>query len=261
MNKRLSRIFVVAAFALIFTAMLGIIALGLLTAARNQSAAVAASATFIIARNRTTEALLTTTETAAPTRTATFTPSAAYEPTLYALRRTEAYNIMASMGPTEYAVFSATETALVVAFRAVGTPAPCGFVWARQPLPEVERQARTALDNAGQAAVEIRYVEAYGENCLETDGRVRYFAAMTTDFYLSAEVVDLNDEARLGQMVESIYRALLTLTDLPARLGYLDMIFTSGGQERRLRVMFDQIEAALDTGYTGAALWSALQPQ
>lgn len=212
MNKRLSRMLIVAAFALIFTAMLGIIALGLLTAARNQSAAVEASAAFIVAQNRTTEALL-----------------------------------------------AATETALVAASRIVATDAPCGFVWARQLLPEVERQARAALDDAGLAAVEIRYVEAYGENCVEADGQVRYFAAMTTDFYLSAEIDDASDEARLGQTVERIYHILTPLTKLPARHGYLDMIFTGGGQERRLRVMFEEVGATLDAGQTGAALWAALQ--
>jgi hypothetical protein len=186
-NLKLSRVWVALAFTLLFTVMIGVVAVGLLTAADNQRSPVELTSTPV-------------------------------------------------------------------------AQGPCAFVWARQALLEVAEQARKVLDDARLSNVEVRFVEAYGENCLEADGQtVRYFAAMTTDFYLSATVSNLDDED-LGQIVENSYRALITIPrdDLPARHGYLDFIFTSGQQEKRLRVMFDQVKAALDEGQHGAALWAAL---
>lgn len=265
MNQKLSRAWVVFAFTLLFTAMIGIVAVGLLTAADNQHSQVEATASLIVARNETIEAQIAATQAAAPTATPTTTPSILYEPTLYSLRRTEQMAIWLSPEATRAAVFDATETALVAIYQGTAaqvTPGPCFFNWARQPLPDVAEQARTAFDQAGLPDVEVRYVEAYGENCLEADGQtVRYFAAMTTDFYLSAAAGKL-DEEDLGQIFENSYDALLSIPrdSLPARPGYLDFLFISGQQEKRLRLTFDQIEAALDAGQHGADLW-AMMPQ
>jgi hypothetical protein len=166
--------------------------------------------------------------------------------------RAEEADIEAQIAATQTAAFIATMTPVAAG--------PCFFNWARQLLPDVTERARQILNEAGLSAIEVRYVEAYGENCLETVGQtVRYFAAMTTDFYLAAGVGEL-DEEDLGQIFENSYDALLTIPrdSLPAKTGYLDYLFTSGQQEKRLRLMFDQIKAALEAGKHGADLWATM---
>ncbi len=131
----------------------------------------------------------------------------------------------------------------------------CAWAWARQDAPEVTPLAQAALDAAGIDAVV--QVEFYGENCLQGNS-VAYFAAMTTDFYLTLET-DLADRQALAALVEQAYAALLTLPDDPnrARLGYLDMVFNQGSASLRFRAMFDEIERYRDDGLSGVALVEA----
>lgn len=180
-----------------------------------------------------------------------------YEPTLYAQRRATL---------TSYA----TETALVSARLGTptltrtptltGTPSvtPCAFAWARRDLPEITALAQIALDhlliNPPPSSVRV---EAYGEEC---GGR---FMAMSTDFYVQFQVAALEDEAALARHVVSAYRALREGLDeywLPARFGYLDIVFQSpDGDERCFRAMFDEIRQAVPTeGGDALALVQAL---
>jgi len=111
------------------------------------------------------------------------------------------------------------------------------------------------------ALIMVVRVEAYGEECIDFNtNTVKGFGAMTTDFYLSAQVDRLTDQAGLADYVIAAYQALMTIAPdkLPARFGYLDMIFTSGSQASHLRTMFDDIESALDDGLSGDELLEAL---
>lgn len=145
------------------------------------------------------------------------------------------------------------------------TPSPtvdyvsCGWQWARQDLPEVTVLAQDALRTVDFDEVSV-HVEAYGENCLNPDMTVRYFAAMTTDFYVSLPVSSLSDMEALTQKVVIIYTLFSTLPQdkFPARLGYLDFTFTSGAQTRRLRAMFDEYRTAINASKTGQELLDAL---
>lgn len=187
-----------------------------------------------------------------------------YEPTLYAQRRATLTSYATAAGPSTYVLFYATETALVSAH--LGTPTltrtpsvtPCAFAWARRDLPEITALAQTALDhlliNPPPSSVRV---EAYGEEC---GGR---FMAMSTDFYVQFQVAALEDEAALARHVVSAYRALRAGLDeywLPARFGYLDIVFQSpDGGERRFRAMFDEIRQAVPTeGGDALALVQAL---
>jgi hypothetical protein len=141
------------------------------------------------------------------------------------------------------------------------TVSPCFFNWARQDLPDVTAAAQTALEAANMRAVSVR-AEAYGEDCIDpATNKARYFAAMTTDFYLTAKMGDVTDEATMGDMARAAYEALMTLPadDLPARLGYLDIMFKASDQEMRLRIMFEQAAAPINEGLAGAALFTALE--
>lgn len=158
----------------------------------------------------------------------------------------------ASMSPTAIPRSTNTPTATVEF-------AGCGWQWARQDLPDVTVLAQEALRAVDFEEVGV-HVEAYGENCLNPDMSVRYFAAMTTDFYVSLPVADLSDMEAISEKVVIIYSMFSRLPQekLPARLGYLDFIFISGAQTRRLRAMFDDYKSAIDASKTGQQLLDAL---
>jgi hypothetical protein len=63
---------------------------------------------------------MTQTRAVQPTPSPSVTPP--YDPTLYAQRQQETFLLMTVGGPTEYAIFYATETALIATYQ--GTPAP-----------------------------------------------------------------------------------------------------------------------------------------
>lgn len=173
--------------------------------------------------------------TTSPTVTGTASPTPPYDPTVYALRRYQFLYIAASYGPTEGAVFQATEAAVIATWQGTTTPLPtptwgnstaglsgvnaagtlaalmfptpapplptaqyteCGWQWATQPLPDLTEQIRAMFIEAGIADVEIR-ATAFSENCVPgREGVAGYFAAMETDFDLTL-IMDagLDDEA------------------------------------------------------------------
>jgi hypothetical protein len=207
----------------------------------------------------------------------TITPP--YDAELFATREWLMRVLQSGGGPTQFAEFWATEQALIATYQGTVVPTPtqaitwtvtptftqppysgCGWQWAQQDLPEVASTALGALTRAGMAYVDVR-AEAYGENCFDiVTNEVNYFAAMTTDFYLTAPAGDFSKLDALGDFVQAVYEALITLPadELPARLGYLDITFTHPDGTKRLRTMFDQIKAALADGQEGEALLTAL---
>lgn len=161
--------------------------------------------------------------------------------------------LMASASAPEFGQLAQTATALAV----TPTPTPttsgvhdsnCAFSWAHQDLPEIAKSASEALSIISIARFEVLRAEAYGENCNRADGSVSYFAAMTTDFYLSVNVTDLADSNQLAQMVKTAYGVLSELkVKLPAEAGYLDIVFKEDKQEKRFRAMFSQIKRLIET--------------
>src|SRR5271157_3390269 len=76
---------------------------------------------------------------------------------------------------------------------------PCAFVEATQNLPDLTAQIDQALkeiqpDASGRA-------EAFGENCVYASSNQSTFTAMETDFYLSVNVKNLNDNKELGTWI------------------------------------------------------------
>jgi hypothetical protein len=215
-----------------------------------------------------------------------YTPTYPYDPELYEMRRREELGLITSGGPTEYARFYMTETALVEAYQTIQaltptptpsvtlTPSPtalatftpgvsiqgCVWQWARQDLPELGVTVLQEFIDLDMPQVEVR-VEAYGENCLDPNNSstVNYFAAMTTDFYITNQVDDLADEDALAEFAVSAYNVVMDLPQesLPARPGYLDITFTAETQSKHFRAMFDEVKAALDDGLSGNDLLEA----
>lgn len=154
-----------------------------------------------------------------------------------------------------------TETPMVATITPTPTlrPAPV-FSWASQDLPDIALVAEEAFDAVEiLEGIEVR-VLAYGENCLNCGGAGQTsFGAMTTDFYLIAEVESLDDGDHLSQIIIAAVDVLMALdVELPAQLGYFDITFTEGDESQNVRVMFYQIEAARAQGVTGSELLTAL---
>lgn len=150
--------------------------------------------------------------------------------------------------------------------RGTETPVPddssseCGFVWAREPLEDLSQKFNQALKEAQPQA--NGYAEAYGENCIDSQGELVRFLAMETDFHVSLKVKDLRDKQANGKLIEQI---LGVVSKFPAaetpgpQPGYVGVTFESGGEE--IRLWFTQLEAqtAIESGLRGEELFDALQ--
>lgn len=138
----------------------------------------------------------------------------------------------------------------------------CGWQWATQGLPELSFQVEQALRAGGLPVLSAR-AEAYGENCIDgRTGQVAYFTAMETDFKLTLEVRDLEDDAALGDLLE---QTLIVLDGFPPgatpgpQPGYIGITFQAGAGERRLWFTVTDGESARALGLHGAALLAELE--
>jgi hypothetical protein len=137
----------------------------------------------------------------------------------------------------------------------------CGWQWATQSLPELSAQVQAALESAGLTGV-TAVAEAYGENCLNAEGKVARFAAMETDFRITIQVDSLADREALGMLLEKI---LVVLDGFPTETtpgpnpGYVGVTFQAGDAELRLWFPIIEGESARALGLRGAALLDKLQ--
>lgn len=166
--------------------------------------------------------------------------------------------LMASASAPEFAQLARTATALFVTLTPSTTAAPnmgdgsCAFTWAHQDLPQIAAAAQAVFSKAKLDNINVIRADAYGETCGSN------FLAMTTDFYLSAEVDSFADQAAIGQVITDAYNVLMNLdVKLPAKHGYLDIEFTADGETKRFRTLFSQIKSAVESEATGAALIKA----
>ncbi|MEQ8674121.1 MAG: hypothetical protein RLP44_22260 [Aggregatilineales bacterium] len=184
--------------------------------------------------------------------TATLTPSAtiAYDPTLYAIRRVREMEIAASLGPTEHAVFMQTERAIIATYAGTIIPSPtpqpitavpytrtpCAWVWHTEYLPDLSDYVRIAL----RLMPELRpyrlsgYAEAFGENCVDSDGTLQYFAVMETDFTVAIQA----DELTLPETGDDLTDYGDVLLNVLIALSTFDTQSTPGGQAGRITIRF-----------------------
>jgi hypothetical protein len=142
------------------------------------------------------------------------------------------------------------------------TPVPdCYFNWATQALPELTAEIQSALDAAGLENVTVS-AAAYGENCYTYDtNEVAYFAAMQTDFTVTAQVASLDDEAALGDLAAEILTVLNSFPpdeDPGPNPGRITLIFTQDTNQVFVTVPVGQAAQLVEQGLSGAALWAAL---
>jgi hypothetical protein len=144
------------------------------------------------------------------------------------------------------------------------TNAPCGYMWATQPLPELTDMVQQALLATGLKDINGR-AEAYGENCMDAKtGKARSFATMETDFRISLSVADLTDQQALGQVVEQILAVIdrFPVGQVPGpQPGYIGINFTAAGDRLNLWFRRTESDAARQKGLKGTDLLAALMKQ
>jgi len=136
----------------------------------------------------------------------------------------------------------------------------CSFVWARESLPDLSKDFKEALKDVQSQA--NGYAEAYGENCMDSQGNVVRFLAMETDFYVTLEVKDLQDRQALGELIEQVLdvAAKFPVEDTPGpQPGYVGITFEAPGDELHLWFTQSDAETAIENGLHGGELFDALQ--
>ncbi len=139
---------------------------------------------------------------------------------------------------------------------------PCGFQWASQSLPDLSGQLAEAFRDAGLDVTSAR-AEAYGENCVDENGQVVYFAAMETDFRITIEVASLDDEAELARLLESTLAVLdgFPPDEIPGpQPGYIGITFEeASGGVLNLWFQTSRADALRQQGLSGVELLHALR--
>lgn len=133
-------------------------------------------------------------------------------------------------------------------------------MWANEPLPELSDGLNQALKDYPLQAE--GYAQAYGENCVTNDEDVVRFLPMETDFYLTLQVEELEDEQALGELLEQVMEVLMEFpTDATPgpQSGYVSITFEAPEDSLRLWALRAEIETALETGLRGKELLKALQ--
>jgi hypothetical protein len=132
----------------------------------------------------------------------------------------------------------------------------CSWQWATQPLPELTAQAQDLLALLGYTDLTIS-ASAYGENCWRQDTQqIAYFAAMTTDFDVTAPTLNPEDWDAVGTLYAELVATLQVLdTDTtPPNLGYLTLVVGNSSDPLVLHAMFNEIQRLVEQGIRGAAL-------
>ena len=114
----------------------------------------------------------------------------------------------------------------------------CAWNWATQALPELSARVEADVQAVGLKDVTVR-AEAYGENCINTAGKVDSFATLETDFHISAKVGDLTNKDNLGNLLERILRVLdgFPTGKIPgSEPGYINVSFQAGSDELKYHV-------------------------
>lgn len=137
-------------------------------------------------------------------------------------------------------------------------PQDCGYQWAQQALPELSSQFLQSMQ-ALQPEAEA-YAFAFGENCVHADGTAT-FLPMETDFNVTVQVGDLNDETALGEWV---VKTMQVIENIPPdqitgpRPGRVGIMFESNGQRQGVSFYIDQYRA-LPAGLSHAEIYQALK--
>ncbi len=133
----------------------------------------------------------------------------------------------------------------------------CGYVEAYQNLADISAKVDQAVktvqpDASGRA-------QAYGENCIHTDGHAD-FLAKETDFYVTINATNLKDNNELGTWIINVMDALAPFSPgvVPGpQPGFVEFSFKTTDDQKGMRVYICQYKQ-LPTGLSGAEVIKAL---
>jgi len=114
---------------------------------------------------------------------------------------------------------------------------PCAYTWATHDLPEVSAEFESAVKALIPEAE--AHATAFGEDCMDADGRAVNFSAMETDFYVFVSVSELNDNETMGDLIAQILPVLdlfpLSKVAGPNE-GFVEITFRAGDDQKVFRI-------------------------
>ena len=119
----------------------------------------------------------------------------------------------------------------------------CGYQWAYQDLPELSSRLQQSLQALQPEAHATAL--AFGENCILPDGSVANFLPMETDFNITLQVDDLNNEMELGEWIVNVMQVILEIPPeqiVGPRPGRVSLTFQSAGEERHVAFYINQYQ-------------------
>jgi hypothetical protein len=119
----------------------------------------------------------------------------------------------------------------------------CGYQWAYQDLPELSSRLQKSLQ-ALQPEAQATAL-AFGENCILPDGSVGNFLPMETDFNMTLQAADLNNETELGEWIVNVMQVIMEIPPeqiVGPRPGRVSLTFQSAGEERQVTFYINQYQ-------------------
>jgi hypothetical protein len=134
----------------------------------------------------------------------------------------------------------------------------CGYQWTYKDLPELSTEFQQSIRELQPDALANAF--AFGEDCVYADGS-RTFLAMETNFNITLQVVDVNDEEELGDWIVKVMQVVLKIPQdkiLGPRPGRVSVIFQAGEQSQGVNFFIDQYQA-LSPDLSNAEIYQALR--
>ena len=138
-------------------------------------------------------------------------------------------------------------------------PQSCGYQWAYQDLPRLSSKFQQALQALQPVAQGSAFV--FGENCILADGSVGSFLPMETDFNITLQVGDLNNESDLGEWIVKVMQVITAIPPeqiVGPRPGRVSLGFQSAGETKNISFYINQYQE-LPSGLSSAEIFQQLQ--
>lgn len=135
----------------------------------------------------------------------------------------------------------------------------CGYQWAYQDLPELSSSFQQSLQALQPEAHATAF--AFGENCILSDGSVGAFLPMETDFNITLQVSDVNNESDLGGWIVTVMQVITKIPPeqiVGPRPGRVSLTFQSGGNEKNITFYINQYQE-LPSGLSAAEIFQQLR--
>ena len=135
----------------------------------------------------------------------------------------------------------------------------CGYQWAYQDLPRVSSNFQQTLQALQADAQGSAF--AFGENCILPDGSVGDFLPMETDFKLTLQTSNLNDETELGGWIIKVMEIIAAVPPdqiVGPRPGRVTITFQSNANQKVVNFYINQYQE-LPSGLSPAEIYQALQ--